>query len=205
MQAHSIYIHIPFCSHRCAYCDFNTYAGLDHLRNRYVRALIAEIDALAKDSSNAIVAQSIFLGGGTPSLLMSSSIKKIIAAVKKNFEVASDLEITMEANPDSLSQEYLYEIREAGINRLSMGMQSAVPEELALLERTHDYFAVNNVFSMARKAGFNNINLDLIFALPGQRMEQWEKSLSLALSLKSEHISLYSLSFELKNKFFFRN
>ena len=102
----------------------------------------------------------------------------------------------MEANPDSLSQDYLYEIREAGVNRLSLGMQSANPEELLLLERTHDFIVVNNVYAMARKAGFHNINLDLIFALPGQRIEQWENSLSLALDLKSEHISLYSLSFE---------
>ena len=196
MQPHSLYIHIPFCTHRCAYCDFNTYAGLEHLKSRYVDALIAEIDSLAQSSPRKIPIHTIFFGGGTPSLLNSSSIRNIVVAVKKNFNVRSGAEISMEANPESLSEDYLFEIREAGINRLSLGMQSAVPEELRLLERTHDFIDVSKVFSWARKADFNNINLDLIFALPGQRLEQWQRSLSLALGLKSEHISLYSLSFE---------
>ena len=196
MQAHSVYIHIPFCTHRCAYCDFNTYAGLEHLKNRYVRALISEIEALVSSAPLEIPVHTIFLGGGTPSLLESSSIENIIVTIKENFNLSHDAEITMEANPESLSEEYLHDVREAGVNRLSLGMQSAAPEELRLLERNHNFIDVARVFSQARKAGFNNINVDLIFALPGQRLEQWQRSLSLALGLNSEHVSLYLLSFE---------
>lgn len=196
MQAHSIYIHIPFCTHRCAYCDFNTYAGLESMYSDYVIALLKEIAFVSKAASSRIPVQTIFLGGGTPSLLASGEIHSILASLQEHFDIASDAEITMEANPGSLEQSYLYKVREAGINRLSIGMQSVSPEELVLLERSHSYPDVARAVSWARAAGINNINLDLIFGLPHQSLRAWQNTLDLALALNPDHISLYALSFE---------
>lgn len=196
MQAHSIYIHIPFCTHRCAYCDFNTYAGLESIYSDYVTALLDEITLVSRAASSRIPVHTIFLGGGTPSLLESGDIYSILSCLRENYDLAPDAEITMEANPSSLRQSYLFELREAGINRLSIGMQSASPEELVLLERSHSYPDVARAVSWARVAGFNNINLDLIFGLPEQSQKAWQNTLELALALNPEHISLYALSFE---------
>lgn len=192
----SLYIHIPFCSHRCAYCDFNTYAGLEELIPPYVEALIREIDGLAYAAKEPISVHTLFFGGGTPSLLPAKLLAQILTAVSQNYVLHTAAEITLEANPGTLSPEYLTELRQMGINRLSLGVQSASPEELRLLERQHDFLDVIRSVRWARQAGFANLNLDLIFALPGQSLASWQNNLEQALALGPEHLSLYALSFE---------
>ncbi len=193
MQAHSIYIHIPFCKHRCNYCDFNTYAGLENLIPAYTQALLTEIELLANPQ---LPIGSVFLGGGTPSLLPVSAVEHILQKLAASFHLLEQIEVTLEANPGTLSFDYLHALRRAGINRLSLGMQSAHPEELAFLERGHDYGDVVQAVSAARRAGFGNLSLDLIFGLPEQQTQAWAESLKLALGLAPEHLSLYALTLE---------
>ena len=195
MVSYSIYLHIPFCKHRCAYCDFNTYAGLDRLIPDYHRALCREIEFSAA-SGERRNAHTVFFGGGTPSLLPGDAIETILVALESAFSLSSDLELTLEANPGTLNLEYLKTLRHLGVNRLSLGMQSANPEELILLERQHDFRDVTQSVSWARRAGFDNLNLDLIFGLPYQRMENWKQNLLLAVGLQPEHLSLYALTLE---------
>lgn len=196
MELLSIYLHIPFCRHRCAYCDFNTYAGIDELMPDYVEALCLEIEMISASAPVAYPVHTIFLGGGTPSLLPPESLEKILAALRHGFTVLAEVEVTLEANPGTLHPEYLGRIREAGVNRLSLGMQSAHPEELRLLERQHDFFDVIQAVKWARQAGFENINLDLIFGLPEQSLQNWQGSLERAVELSPTHLSLYALSLE---------
>lgn len=196
MKAHSLYVHIPFCTHRCGYCDFNTYAGLEHQIPAYVDALVAEVEWVAANSPSAIPVHTVFFGGGTPSLLPAESIARILDAVRANCELAADAEISLEANPGSLRPGYLAALRAAGVNRLSLGVQSASPEELRLLERLHSYEDVIAAVKLARQEGFENLNLDLIFALPGQPLAAWQHNLELALDLAPEHFSLYALTIE---------
>jgi oxygen-independent coproporphyrinogen-3 oxidase len=196
MEEISVYIHIPFCQHRCAYCDFNTYAGIDHLIPEYVDALQKEIHFLTKTTDQKIPVNSIYFGGGTPSLLPIQSVEQIIQTVKDGFNLSDKVEISLEANPGTLSLEYLTDLNTIGINRISLGMQSAHQRELALLERYHSFEDVIEAVEWSRKAGLNNINLDLIFGLPSQSAAQWEKSIKMAISLSPEHFSLYSLTIE---------
>jgi oxygen-independent coproporphyrinogen-3 oxidase len=196
MNTHSIYIHIPFCRHRCGYCDFNTYAGLESLIPAYVNALCAEISYLKSQLSEPIAVHTIFFGGGTPSLLEASQLRTILKTLQNDFDILPDAEISMEANPGTLDAAYLGEIREVGLNRLSIGMQSANPFELRLLERQHEYPQVIQAITWARQAGFNNINLDLIYGLPEQWLEHWQRSLKLAAGLQPEHLALYALTLE---------
>lgn len=193
---HSLYLHIPFCRHRCGYCDFNTYAGLDDLIGDYVLALVKEIELVADAAGEKLPIHTIFFGGGTPSLLPSNAIKSILQTVISAFELQEGAEITMEANPGTVDQKYLSEVRTYGINRLSLGVQSANPEELRILEREHGYAEAIEAVRDARKAGFKNISIDLIYGLPGQTLADWENNLALALQLAPEHISLYSLTVE---------
>jgi oxygen-independent coproporphyrinogen-3 oxidase len=193
---HSLYLHIPFCSHRCGYCDFNTYAGLETLIPGYVTALCAEIEWLAAHAPYRLQAHTIFFGGGTPSLLPPPQVERLLDAVERSFDLQPEAEITLEANPGTLSLEHLRLLRSLGINRLSLGVQSAHPGELRLLERGHDYPDVIRSVTWARKAGFDNLNLDLIFGLPEQALETWQRTLDLALGLEPEHFSLYALSLE---------
>jgi len=196
MPPYSIYIHIPFCVHRCAYCDFNTYAGYDNLIPGYVEALCKEITLLSISAGSPLPIHTIFFGGGTPSLLPSQSIRCILNILEQNFNLQSDIEISLEANPGSLNYRYLRELREQGVNRLSLGMQSANASELRLLERQHDFGEVIRSVSWARQAGFTNLNLDLIFGLPYQSLEAWEGNLLHALELEPDHLSLYALTLE---------
>lgn len=195
MDSYSIYLHIPFCKHRCAYCDFNTYAGLDGLIPNYTRALCREIEYSAASGELRSV-HTVFFGGGTPSLLPAHAIGELLTALDRSFALSVDLEITLEANPGTLSFEYLNTLRQLGVNRLSLGMQSANAEELRLLEREHDQRDVIQAVSWARRAGFENLNLDLIFGLPYQQMDNWKQSLTLAVDLHPEHLSLYALTLE---------
>ena len=196
MVAYAVYIHIPFCRHRCAYCDFNTYAGLDNLIPDYVDALQGEIQGLTESASERFPVHSVYFGGGTPSLLPAFSIAKILHTLNASFDLASNAEISLEANPGTLSSSYLQDLHSAGINRLSLGMQSAHPRELAFLERQHRFDDVLESVKWARQAGFDNLSLDLIFGLPEQPIEIWEESLTQALNLTPEHFSLYALTLE---------
>lgn len=196
-DSYSLYLHIPFCRHRCAYCDFNTYTGLRDLQGPYAAALaeeIAQVAGLAPDEHPA--AHTIFFGGGTPSLMAPEDLARIMAAVRGCFLLAQDAEITMEANPGTVDAAYLQAVRDLGINRLSLGMQSAVSSELALLEREHDLETVVAAVELSRAAGFDNVSLDLIYGLPDQSLESWRRSLEAALALETEHLSLYCLTIE---------
>jgi oxygen-independent coproporphyrinogen-3 oxidase len=196
MQPISVYLHIPFCRHRCGYCDFNTYAGLDGLIFAYTDALIKEIEFLRAAAGERLPAHTVFFGGGTPSLLPLADVERILGALRRHFALATDAEISLEANPGTLSLDYLRGLRIAGVNRLSLGVQSANPQELLVLERQHDFGDVINSVKWARQAGFNNLNLDWIFGLPSQTLASWRRNLDLALQLAPEHLSLYALSIE---------
>lgn len=196
LQPTSLYLHIPFCRHRCGYCDFNTYAGLDNLIPAYTDALIAEAQWLARGADERLPVHTIFLGGGTPSLLPLEAMQRLLQALHDAYDVAADAEISLEANPGTLSPEYLTGLRAAGFNRISLGVQSASPHELLVLEREHDFVDVVNSVKWARQAGFDNLNLDFIFGLPGQSLASWQRNLELATALAPEHLSLYALSIE---------
>ncbi|UCG26237.1 MAG: radical SAM family heme chaperone HemW [Chloroflexota bacterium] len=193
-SALGLYLHIPFCRHRCAYCDFNTYSTVGELTGDYVDALLEEVREVAGDSRRP--ASTVYFGGGTPSLLPAESVRLLVDKVKGSFELDGKAEITLEANPETLSLEYLSAVRRAGVNRLSLGAQSANAAELALLEREHDFETVVRAVEDARAAGFENINLDLIYGLPGQSLASWERSLSAVLVRKPNHLSLYCLTIE---------
>jgi len=196
MEICSLYIHIPFCIHRCGYCDFNTYAGQNGLIPAYTNALCREIDFAHQHLTENVIIHSIYFGGGTPSLLTEKQLEQILRIIHDKFDVELNAEITLEANPGTVKENYLASIRAHGINRLSLGVQSAHPFELNMLERQHDYPTVIRTVSWARQAGFDNINLDLIFGLPEQQLETWQKTLKLVLGLHPEHFSLYALDIE---------
>ena len=190
----SIYLHIPFCRTRCFYCDFNTFAGRDGLIPDYVTALCSEITR-QRHYANAPV-HSVYFGGGTPSRLEASDVRKIMAAVRDTFELTPDAEITFEMNPCDVTADYAAALAETGINRVSLGMQSAVPEELRRMGRRHTHEQTAAAVNILRKAGLRNISLDLIYGYPGQSMENWQHSVTAALALNVQHISLYALSVE---------
>jgi oxygen-independent coproporphyrinogen-3 oxidase len=192
MTNYALYLHIPFCRHRCSYCDFNTYAGLSALIPDYVTALCREMEGLYP----VVRVHTIFFGGGTPSLVPAAEYKRLLETIGRCFQVDQDVELTMEANPGTLSLEYLREIHSLGFNRLSLGMQSANPQELRLLEREHQVREVIQSVASARQAGFDNLNLDLIFGLPYQSLESWQRTLAFALNLRPQHLSLYALTLE---------
>ncbi len=189
-----LYLHIPFCRHRCAYCDFNTYTSVGEIMDDYIAALRAEVRQVGGISKRP--AATVYFGGGTPSLLPAQAIGLVIDEISDVFQLDDQAEITTEANPETLSPEYLVALRDAGINRLSLGAQSADATELALLERGHDFATVIRAVEDGRAAGFDNISLDLIYGLPGQSQRSWRQSLEAVLALKPEHLSLYCLTIE---------
>lgn len=202
---YSLYFHIPFCTHRCAYCDFNTYAGQEAMIPAYVSALCNEIEFVGArfaslDFGGGIKGKAkvhtIFFGGGTPSLLSPKQFECIFKAIHDNFALTDHVEITIEANPGTVSYENLLELRRIGINRISYGVQSANAEELRMLERTHNFFDVLEAVSKSRKAGFNNLNLDLIYGLPEQLLLTWQSTIMRILDLHPDHISAYALTLE---------
>ncbi len=200
LETVSLYVHIPFCHTRCHYCDFNTYAGMLPLREPYVRALLTEIGmagALTKfPGGKPRRSRTIFFGGGTPSLLSVSQVSRILDACYDNFAVDEDAEITLEANPGTLSREQLVGLRAAGVNRLSMGAQSFDAELLKTLGRIHSPKDITQAVRDAQAAGFTSINVDFMFGLPGQTMRHWRETIDRALDLHIEHLSLYSLIIE---------
>ncbi len=199
MNNTSIYLHIPFCKHRCAYCDFNTYAGQEDLIPEYVNALIKEVNFIGHQITNyqlPVTIHTVFFGGGTPSLLSAPQFDSILRALRAAFTFTADAEISIEANPGTISPQKLEGIRKAGINRISFGVQSANTEELHMLERIHDFFTVIEAVSTSRKAGFDNLNLDLIYGLPEQTLSTWQTTLARIVELNPEHISAYALTLE---------
>ena len=192
---HSIYIHIPFCRHRCNYCDFVTTAGKQAYIPAYVDALKKEFRVVS-DVSHELRVHSIYFGGGTPSLLSISQYKKLLDSLKSHFFMTEDCEISLEANPGTLSSEYLLGLKNLGINRISIGVQSTDPFDLKRLDRIHTNEEVLIINNSIRKAGLNNLNLDLIFGLPWQSLDGWKNSLERAIYLQPEHFSLYSLLIE---------
>lgn len=192
----SLYLHIPFCRHRCSYCDFNTYTSLADLQGAYATALSQEVAQVGRLAGARLPVRTIFFGGGTPSLMKVAELAQILTAVATAFDLLPNAEITMEANPGTVDEAYLTAVRRLGLNRLSFGVQSAVAEELALLEREHDFETVIQAVQMARRAGFDNFNLDLIYGVPGQTLASWRQSVEAVLALEPTHISLYCLTIE---------
>jgi oxygen-independent coproporphyrinogen-3 oxidase len=190
----SLYLHIPFCRHRCSYCDFNTYTTLGELKKSYAAALCTEIRQVAAGRRRP--AHTAFFGGGTPSLMAPAELALILETISQEFDLAPSAEITLEANPGTVDLAYLEALRGLGVNRLSFGAQSAIPGELALLGREHGFDAVVDAMRLARQAGFDNVNLDLIYGVPGQSLKSWEESLRAALALETSHLSLYCLTIE---------
>lgn len=195
MDVSSLYLHIPFCRIKCTYCAFNTYINLDNLVEPFVEALIQEIRMVGSGRAGQVL-HTIYLGGGTPSLLNPDQIARILDAINRSFSVTGGAEISMESNPIDLTPAYMKAIKQTGINRLSIGMQSANAQELTLFARRHDLDAVFRAVDAARGAGFDNLNLDLIYGIPNQSLEDWERSLTTLIGLKPEHVSLYALGLE---------
>jgi oxygen-independent coproporphyrinogen-3 oxidase len=190
-----VYVHVPFCLTRCGYCDFNAYAGLDHLASRYVSALLAETELAASAWTDEEVV-SVFLGGGTPTTLEVADLKALLAQLRERFAVAPGAEVTIEANPDTVDAAKLSLLLEAGFGRLSMGAQSFDRAVLASLERIHDPDSVRRAIRDARVAGYANVSLDLIYGADRESLESWERSLREAIDLGPEHVSAYALTIE---------
>jgi len=191
----SLYIHIPFCLRRCHYCDFNTYTGKDRYIAPYVDALINEL-RIAGDQKGCLSVHSIYFGGGTPSLIHISDYKKIFKAINHQFTMESDCEISLEANPGTLSLDYLLGLVKLGFNRISLGVQSTNMFDLTRLDRVHDVSDILTSVKFAKKAGFKNISFDLLFDLPWQDVSDWENNLTRALMLEPAHLSVYALIIE---------
>ena len=196
------YVHIPYCLTRCGYCDFNTYTASElanHRRDEYFEYVLKEIsfsrEVLAASEVIARPISTVFFGGGTPTLLAADDLIQILQGLRSTFGISPEAEITTEANPDSVDESYLEKLFEAGFNRISFGMQSAVPEVLKVLERTHNPENVEKNVAIAKRIGFQT-SVDLIYGTPGESLADWKKSLQVATSLETDHISAYSLIVE---------
>ena len=190
-----IYIHVPFCAAKCAYCDFYSLAGHPEQMDAYVRLLCQQLTRRAPQCTDYTV-DTVYLGGGTPSLLGGARIARLLHTVQQQFCVAPDAEITVEANPDSMTDTFLSAARAAGANRLSMGIQSAHDSELRAMGRIHTFAQAQDAFLRARRAGFANLSVDLMYALPGQTASLLLESLHALLELEPEHVSCYGLTVE---------
>lgn len=194
-----LYIHIPFCKQACHYCDFHfstNQEGREQLCGAIAKELSLQVPYLGGEKL-----ETIYFGGGTPSLLSTSELEVIFTSIYKNYSVSTDAEITLEANPDDLTKRKLIELKRGGVNRLSIGVQSFQDDVLKLFNRAHDSKESIECIALAREAGFANLSLDLIYAVPGQDLNQWKKNIEQAISLKPEHISAYSLTIEKKTAF----
>lgn len=194
-----IYIHIPFCKQACHYCDFHFSTNVK-VQRQLVDAIATEL-AIQKDYLGAEKISTIYFGGGTPSLLSASEIDQLLTVVKSEFNVDASAEITVEANPDDLIPTKLIGLKKIGVNRLSIGIQSFENTVLQFLNRAHDAASAIQSFQMAREAGFTNISIDLMYAIPGQTLESWKKNIDKAIELNPEHISSYALTIEEKTVF----
>ncbi len=193
---HALYLHIPFCGVQCTYCAFNVYTRRETLIPAYVEALCREIGWVGRAATSPPPLHTIYLGGGTPSLLTAAQVARILRACRAAFVVTPDAEITLEANPGGLDAAYFEDLRACGVNRLSIGMQSAHAAELRLFARDHGVVQVAETMAAARAAGFDNISLDLMYGIPRQTVAMWGASLDAALALQPDHLSLYALQLE---------
>ena len=195
MRELSLYLHIPFCARKCRYCDFLSWPAAEREQREYLELLLLEIEKQSFFYKDYDVA-SVFFGGGTPSLLAADAINILFEKLNHDFAIKKDCEITVEANPDSLTTEKLTAFSRAGVNRLSIGLQSTDDEELRRIGRLHDYQTFCRAYENARQTGFRNINIDLMASLPGQTFDSYRKTLERVLQLRPEHISAYSLMLE---------
>lgn len=200
----SLYIHIPFCTSKCPYCDFYSQVGSQPQIDEYVELLTLNIKILQDKTSSPRPFETIFFGGGTPSLLSTKQIEKILHSINSSFGIETDVEITLEANPGTVNLEQLQGYRQAGINRLSLGIQSLKDKNLQLLGRIHSVSQAGKCIDAVRSAGFDNLSLDLIFALPNQDLSALEEEIFALLNFHPEHISLYGLTFEEGTNFYTR-
>lgn len=194
MEELGIYIHIPFCKQKCFYCDFCSFANKNEMQEKYVEAVINEIKNITHKEKYTVT--TIYLGGGTPSILNPECIKNILQEIKSSFKILDDAEITIEINPGTVNEEKLKRYKEYGINRLSIGLQSANDKILKNIGRIHDYKQFEETFFFARKCGFKNINVDLMIGLPTQAIEDVKQTLEKIIQKNPEHISVYSLIIE---------
>ena len=200
----AFYIHIPYCVKRCGYCDFNTYTpaelkistGLEQISNSYIDLLLQEIDLVREQIVGEITVPSIFFGGGTPSLMQPNDIGRVISKIKTEFDLSLNSEITLECNPDTVTKDSLENFKKVGINRVSFGMQSAVPHVLATLDRTHKPENLAQATTWANEVGISEISVDLIYGTPGESITDWQTSIDSALALPITHISAYALIIE---------
>ena len=200
----AFYIHIPYCVKRCGYCDFNTYTpaelkistGLEQISNSYIDLLLQEIDSAREQIVGEITVPSIFFGGGTPSLMQPNDIGRVISKIKSEFDLPHNSEITLECNPDTVTKDSLENFKKVGINRVSFGMQSAVPHVLATLDRTHKPENLAQATTWANEVGISEISVDLIYGTPGESITDWQTSIDSALALPITHISAYALIIE---------
>ena len=200
----AFYIHIPYCVKRCGYCDFNTYTpaelqlneGLTQISNSYIDLLVKEIEFARNQVGESVIVPSIFFGGGTPSLMEASDIKRVITAISKQFKLDPIAEVTLETNPDTVTKEKLKQFYDAGVNRISFGMQSSVSHVLKTLDRTHNPENLPQVTKWASEVGFKEISVDLIYGTPGESKQDWQQSIDSALALPVSHISAYALIVE---------
>ena len=198
-----LYIHIPFCAHKCNYCDFLSYAAPERSYRGYVDKLIEEIYGQGANFQNSHVS-TVFLGGGTPSMLPAHMVEELFAVLYGCFDIDMDAEVTIEANPGTLTMDKLETYLQSGINRISLGLQSSDDKELKMLGRIHTFDGFLKSYQRARQAGFTNINIDLLSALPGQNLHSWKNTLRKVAMLKPEHISAYSLTIEEGTPFYER-
>ncbi len=204
MKPMGIYIHIPFCAKKCEYCDFVSFAGKEEKMLAYTESLRKELEMVGKQNAqdqqegkdDLLEIETIYLGGGTPSFLPAEEIQKMLATIQENFVLKKGCEITIEVNPGTITKEKLVAYQEAGINRLSIGLQAIQEHVLNVIGRIHDYQKFEETYQMARELGFQNINVDLMIGLPKQNVVDVEKSVEKVISLNPEHISVYSLIVE---------
>lgn len=197
-EPRSAYVHVPFCISKCHYCDFNSYAGLESLFPRYVDAVVREIES---SRSAGAPLNTAYFGGGTPTVLPVPMVQRLLLALGRRFGFAGGAEITIEANPGTVDEARLRELRAVGFNRLSLGVQSFDDSLLSTIGRVHTSREALEAFQAARRAGFADIGLDLIFALPGQSVDRWERTLEIAIALEPQHVSTYELTIEHGTRF----
>ena len=205
-----LYVHIPFCKKKCEYCDFKSYADKEELIEEYVKWLKYELEEVGEGNrldyenhlDNLAIVKTIYIGGGTPSLIDSKYISEILEVIKKNYTFAENTEITIEVNPGTVNKEKLEQYKKSGINRLSIGLQSTHDRLLKKIGRIHNYDDFLNTFKIARNVGFENINIDLMLGLPEQSIEDLEQSVEEVIKLNPEHISVYSLIVEEETPFY---
>ena len=198
-----LYVHIPFCVKKCAYCDFLSEPAGEAEKAAYTEALLREIEN-RKEAYSGYRISTVFLGGGTPSVLTGEDTALIFSSLRENFDISGEAEITMEVNPGTVTKDKAHAWRQCGINRLSIGLQSADDRELKMLGRIHTLENFRDTWELVRRAGFRNINIDLISAIPGQTEESWERTLRTAAELGPEHLSAYSLIIEEGTPFYER-